>query len=274
MMTGIRVVVNDLSHQLVEECMVAANEAVAIELSNHAVPQILRVHEPPKEQKIEDLTVQLASLGLRPGDLSDRRNMAEFLVKVADHPLAHHIRVAVLRSMNRALYSVEAKGHFGLAKKFYSHFTSPIRRYADLVIHRQLAAMLTQREKPVYAKEQLVGVAQVCTETDWTAEEAERDLLEIKKYRYLAKELADRHPKVYDAVVVTAVNFGMFVEIADLQVQGLVHVSTISDQFVRFDRNRGTLTAGKEIYKIGRKVKVFVTNVDFEKRRLDFALAK
>lgn len=274
MMTGIRVVENDLSHQLVEECMVAANEAVATELSNHAIPQILRIHEPPKEQKIEDLTVQLQSLGLAPGDLSSRRNMAEFLIRVASHPLAHHIRVAVLRSMNRALYSVDAKGHFGLAKKFYSHFTSPIRRYADLIVHRQLAALLTHREKPVYSREQLVPVAQACTETDWTAEEAERELMEIKKYRYLAKELEGRHPKVYAAVVVSVVNFGMFVEIVDLQLQGLVHVSTISDKFVRFDRQRSALNAGKEVFKIGRKVDVVVSSVDFDKRRIDFALAK
>jgi ribonuclease R len=274
MMTGVRVVENDLSHQLVEECMVAANEAVAVELSNHGIPQILRIHEPPKEEKIEDLTVQLESLGFRPGDLNQRRVLADFLAEVEGHPLAHHVRVAVLRSMNRALYSVEAKGHFGLAKRFYSHFTSPIRRYADLVVHRQLAALLAHRGKTVYTKEYLASVADVCTEADWTAEEAERELLEIKKYRYLAKELESRHPKVYDAVVVSVVNFGMFVEIVDLQLQGLVHVSTISDKFVRFDRNRGALNAGKEVFKIGRNVKVFVTNVDFEKRRLDFALTK
>jgi len=141
-------------------------------------------------------------------------------------------------------------------------------------VHRQLAALLTHREKPVYTKEQLVSVAQVCTETDWTAEEAERELMEIKKYRYLAKELEDRHPKVYDAVVVTVVNFGMFVEITDLQVQGLVHVSTNFGQVCPVRPGARRPDRGKEIFKIGRKVKVFVTNVDFDKRRVDFALAK
>jgi len=277
-MTGYEIEGNDRSHQLIEECMVAANEAVALELAERGIPLVSRFHEPPREEKIGDLTAELVQLGFEPGDLTRPRNLAEFLTSVKGHPLEYHVQVAVLRSMNRALYSAEGRGHFGLAKRHYAHFTSPIRRYPDLLVHRQLAAALASEnaEKPrrTYTKRQLAAMARHCSETEQRAEEAERALVEIKKYRFLEKALAGGESRVFDAVVVKVTNFGMFVEVLDLQIQGLVHVSSISDRFVRYSRRHGHLRAGRQTYAIGRRMRVRVSRVDFEKRMVDFVPAK
>ena len=272
-MTGIRLVENDISHQLVEECMVAANEAVAFELKKRQVSLISRYHEKPKPEKIEELTDFLVNMGYQPGNLIQRRVLAGFLKKIDADPLAHHIQVAVLKSMNRAFYSANESGHYGLAKSSYAHFTSPIRRYPDLAVHRQLAAMLTGTKKNVYSKKQLAGIAITCSETEDVATLAERSIIEIKKYRYLAAELEQGEQEVYDAVVVTVLNFGMFVELVDLQIQGLVHASTMSDKFASFNQKKQTLKAGSKIYSVGMKLRVYVTDVDFDSRRIDFRLA-
>ncbi len=268
-MTGLRPVVNDESHQLVEECMVAANEAVARALSEASIPFISRLHEPPDELKIEDLTTELVSLGYEPGDLSKPKNLSAFLRKVEGDPLEYHVRTAVLRSMKRAVYSADESGHFGLAKRFYAHFTSPIRRYADLTVHRQLAALL-ERARPPYTLQALRAPAWNCSETESQAERAERDVLEMKKYRYLSMLVEEQRAETFQAVVVKVTNFGMFIDIPDLQLGGLVHVSALSDRFVRFDRAKQTLSAGKTVFKLGHRLSVRPVGVDFENRRIDF----
>ncbi|MDD4873046.1 MAG: VacB/RNase II family 3'-5' exoribonuclease, partial [Kiritimatiellae bacterium] len=279
-MTGLRIVENDISHQLVEECMVLANEAVATEVINRGLTGIHRIHEPPRRDKIEDLTLQLMDMGLRPGDLTHRSNLSVFLKSVQGNPLAYHIRVAVLRSMNRAVYSEKPEGHYGLAKKYYGHFTSPIRRYPDLVLHRQLAYLLpggkssAGQHKVPYEKEEVAAISMACSSTEQNAAQAERSLLEIKKYRYLEQNMKAKKARTYDAVVVTVTNFGMFVEIIDLQLQGLIHISDISRDFVKFNRKRKCLETGKLVFKLGTKVKVIVTGVDFDKRRIDFKLIR
>lgn len=270
--------------------MVAANEAVAQELLQRGIKVIARFHDKPSEDKIADLADEVARLGYHPGNLNQQRNLAAFLKKVEGDPLAHHVRMATLRSLMRAVYTSKATGHYGLAKKYYSHFTSPIRRYPDLVLHRQLAALLATPIGPelmppgtpplaggqggVYAAAELEAVAQNCTDTEQTADEAERTLLEIKKYRYLAQQIEDGAEPAFDAVVVSVTNFGMFVELIDLQLQGLVHISGLSDQFVRHDSSNQTLSAGPELYKVGRRLRVVPTGVDFDKRRIDFRLAE
>jgi ribonuclease R len=175
--------------------------------------------------------------------------------------------------MKRAVYSDQTRGHFGLAKKFYTHFTSPIRRYPDLVAHRVLASTLDLTPSP-YERDELAALGTHCSWTEQTADEAERFLVEIKKYRFLEQQLRERRPQVYDAVVVNVRNFGMFVELIDLQVQGLVHISAISDRIVRYDAARDILRDGAVAYGVGAKVKVYVVKVDFDQRRLDFALVR
>ena len=228
-MTGIKVDEYDISHQMIEECMVAANEAVAAELSNRGIHILSRLHEPPDPTKMEDLSGSLATLGFRPGDISNPKNLSAFIASIADHPLRAQAHTLILRSMKRALYSAEAMGHFGLAKHFYSHFTSPIRRYPDLILHRQLAAILDpQSGRAQPSQGYLRKMAVQCTEREQRADDAERALLEIKKYRYLKQALDEGTGEEFDAVVAKVTNFGLFVDLVDLQVGGLVHISSIS----------------------------------------------
>ena len=273
MIEDIRPVVNDVSHQMIEECMVAANEAVDREISERGMKLIHRLHEAPAEDKIEMLTADLHDMGYQPGKLDNRRNLMEFLKRIKDTPLANNAQIAVLRSMKRAVYSSKEGGHFGLAKKFYAHFTSPIRRYPDLIVHRILAAILESRGNP-YGADELERLALHCSETEQNAQEAERELLEIKKYRFIAQQIEQHNARVYDAVVVKVMNFGLFVELDGLSIQGLVHVSAISDTFVRFDPGAKALRAGQDVYKLGTRLKVVAVKVDFDKRRIDFALKR
>jgi ribonuclease R len=271
MIQDIRPLINDISHQMIEECMVAANEAVDREITTRGMKLIHRLHEPPKEDKLDDLTMELKDMGYQPGNLKQRGMLMQFVRQIRNTPLVHAAHMAVLKSMKRAVYSSKEGGHFGLAKKYYAHFTSPIRRYPDLIVHRILAAALESKANP-YPADELERLALHCSETEQTAQEAERELLEIKKYRFLAQQLEDHKLRVYDAVVVKVMNFGLFIELDDLDIQGLLHVSAISDQFVRFDPAAKALRAGNELYKQGTTVRVTVTRVDFEKRRIDFAL--
>lgn len=251
--------------------MVAANEAVDRELSNRGYALLHRVHEPPAPHKMEMLTAQLADMGFRPGDLSKRKAMTAFLKSVRGSPLEYDVKLAVLKSMKRAVYSPEALGHFGLAKTYYAHFTSPIRRYPDLAAHRILAAQLTRKQNP-YGAADLKMLGAHCSETEQTADVAEKALIEIKKYRFLEQQLKLKKPQTYDAIVVRVKNFGMFVELTRLQIQGLVHVSSMSRGFVRYDQLKETLRDGNVSYAFGTRVKVMVTRVDFDKRQIDFVL--
>lgn len=268
----VRQVPYDESHQLVEECMVAANEAVDQELSNRGLALIHRIHEPPVASKIDELTLKLQEMGFKPGDLNRRDGIVKFLASVQGHALWSQVQTAVLRSMCKAVYSPSPKGHYGLAKSFYAHFTSPIRRYPDLVVHRILAAALAG-EPSGYNMQELGAISDGCSQTEQMAEVAERSLLEIKKYRLLAQELKERKPVVHDAVVVKVTGFGMFVELVKLQIQGLVKGGRQGRKAV--GRRHGSHDArheGSRPLKSGSAVKVCVTGVDFDNRRLDFSI--
>ena len=268
MMTGIEVRPYDESHQLVEECMVAANEAVAKELWTRGVKILARLHEPPDPEKLEDLRANLAKLGVSCGDLSQQKNLARFLEKIKGSPLEGTLSVMVLRSMKRALYSAEQIGHFGLAKKFYAHFTSPIRRYPDLVLHRQLASWISGGGGRLDFG-WLKRAAQNASEREQVADDAERALDEIKKYRYLEEDLRARG-SVFDAVVAKCTRYGLFVDLPALAVGGMVHISKLADDFVRFDEFHETLAGGGRTWAVGARLKVRVEKVDFDRRQVDF----
>ena len=269
MMTGVEVRPYDESHQLVEECMVAANEAVAAELWSRGIKILARLHEPPDPARLEELRANLAAIGISCGDLSQPRNLSRFLEKIKDSPLEGVLSVMVLRSMKRALYSARAIGHFGLAKKFYAHFTSPIRRYPDLVLHRQLASFLAGKGGRM-DQGWLDRAAQHTSEREQVADEAERMLVEIKKYRYLEDLLAKKAQVTFDAVVGKCASYGLFVDLPDLAIGGMVHVSKLSQTFVRWDAAREVLTDGRQTWQVGTKMKVRVAAVDFAQRKIDF----
>lgn len=273
-MTGVQAATHDVSHELIEECMVAANEAVATELANRHIPYISRLHEAPDPEKLGELAANLAGLGIEVGDLTHPKNLANAVTALRDNPLRHYANMLVLRSMKRAEYNAEKEGHYGLAKKFYSHFTSPIRRYPDLVLHRELAAVLGEQKDAVPTLSQLRDIAATSTETEYRAEQASRELLEIKKYRFLQQQIDDGKPLEYDAVVVKVMEFGMFVEVVDLQVSGMVHVSAMSGHFVRFNPGRQTLSSPDVSFGVGQRVRVFVASVNFNDRKVDFGLVR
>ena len=271
-MTGLAVRPYDESHQLIEECMVAANEAVATELWTRGIKILARLHEPPDEEKLEELQANLAILGFRPGDLSDPMRLAKFLKDTQEHPLRYHAHMMVLRSMKRAVYSAEKIGHFGLAKAYYAHFTSPIRRYPDLVLHRQLADFLDGKGGKM-PQHELIQTAFLATEREQVADDASRQLIEIKKFRFLQQQLDEQRPIVYRAVVAKCTNYGVFIDIPDLAMGGMIHISNLSRQFVRFNPSNESLSAGETVYRVGTVVQVQVATVDFNQRRADFVLA-
>ena len=269
-MTGIVTRPYDESHQMVEECMVAANEAVAKELWTHGVKIVARLHEPPDPEKLLLLRAELRGLGVRMGNIENPKVFAQFLQAIKRNPLYATLATMVLRSMKRAVYDSPAIGHFGLSKKYSAHFTSPIRRYPDLTLHRQLAAYLEKRDAKVPPR-LLAKWAEHASECEETATEAERGLVEIKKFRLLEGQLASRQVVDYDAVVSKCTPFGCFVEIPELAVSGLVHVSLLSRKFVKFNESDQSLSAaGGGSWHVGDRMKVHVATVDFKQRRVDF----
>ncbi len=269
MMTGVEVRPYDESHQMIEECMVAANEAVAKELWTHGVKILARLHEPPDIDRLDELRANLAKLGIQCGDLSVQKNLAKFLKKIKGSALEGVLSVMVLRSMKRALYSAKAIGHFGLAKRFYAHFTSPIRRYPDLVLHRQLASWITGGGGRLDLG-WLNAAALHCSEREQNADDAERSLDEIKKYRYMQQVLERSPGTVFDAVVSKCTRYGLFVDLPALAVGGMVHVSKLSDSYVRWNDFDETLEGGGKTWKVGAAVKVRIAGVDFDRRLIDF----
>lgn len=275
MMTGIIERPYDESHQMIEECMVAANEAVAKELWTRGIKILARFHDSPDPEKLMMLKEELRPLGIKCGNLENPKAFAQFLQTIKKHPAYHTIAVMVLRSMKRALYDGRNIGHWGLAKKYYAHFTSPIRRYPDLTLHRQLAAYLESAGKsPKAAKvpaSTLAKWAEHTSEMEERAANAERAVVEIKKYRLLEEELASRLGISYDAIVSKCTKMGCFVEVPQIGVSGLVHVSQLSRRFVRYNDRDHTLCAGAgECWKPGDTLKVVVDRVDFESRHIDF----
>ncbi len=269
-MTGIVTRPYDESHQMVEECMVAANEAVAKELWTRGIKILARLHEAPDPEKLLMLRAELRGLGVKLGNIENPKVFAQFLKSIKKHPLYSTISMMVLRSMKRAVYDSRAIGHFGLAKKYYAHFTSPIRRYPDLTLHRQLAAYLDGKDAKVPPK-LLAKWAEHTSEREEIANEAERGLLEIKKYRLLEEQVATHNIRDYDAVISKCMPFGCFVEIPEIAISGLVHISLLSHRYVTFNESDQTLSEpGGRTWRAGDVMKVHVARVDFRERKIDF----
>ena len=274
-MTGVRINPSDISHQMIEECMVAANEAVATELQTRGIRILSRLHEPPDPERLDELSASLLALGFHPGRIEDPVMLSRFLASTEGHPLRDNAHTLVLRSMKRALYSADDYGHFGLAKARYAHFTSPIRRYPDLTLHRQLSGFLAGgQSRATMPVEQLRSLAELTTDREQRADEAERALVEIKKFRYLQQQIDEQSVETYTAAISRVSNFGMFVDVHELQISGLIHIAAISPRFVRFNPSTEVLDDGRRTYKTGDTVKVQVARVDFNQRRADFAIVR
>lgn len=259
---------NDISHQLIEEYMLLANEAVAGRLMQLDLPAVYRVHESPKEKRLNDYREDVLSHRIQCGDLNHRPEVQKLLAKLGTLPIGDALKIGFLKSMMRARYAVEPLGHYGLAKKKYTHFTSPIRRYADLVVHR---ALFDKTPLQVSAAKQ---IAEHISLTEKNSSDAERDSKEVKLYAYLEAQMSAKKPHPYEALVTDVRNFGFFVDVPGLGMSGLVPLSAIRDDFFILDQARGHLVGrhSRRVIKLGDRVTVQIHRLDRFKKQVDFVL--
>jgi len=265
---------NDESHQLIEEFMLAANEAVARQLKNRGIPTIYRVHENPDADRLSEFREFVLAHGIRVGDLTHRGEVQKLLAAIRGTAEEHPLKIALLKSMKRARYATTPLGHYGLAKANYAHFTSPIRRYADLEVHRALADHDSSRGSS-RATSQLAAIADHISEMERNAAEAEIDAVKMKKLEFFELQLHARDPQVFDAVILDVRNYGLLVELPEILLTGLVHVSTLADDFYVFSPSQRCFVGrqGRRRFAVGDILRVHVARVDQFKRQIDFAIA-
>jgi len=265
---------NDESHQLIEEFMLAANEAVARELRQRSIPTIYRVHEDPDPEKLAEYREFVLSFNHKVGDLSHRKEVQRFLASIRGRPEEQALKIGLLKSLKRARYAAQSLGHYGLAKANYLHFTSPIRRYADLVVHRTLAERNSPR-RPKIDVGQIESLANHISDTERNAAEAEIESVRLKKLQFFQEQLEQRNPQVFRAAIMDVRNYGLVVELPDALVTGVVHVSTLGDDFYIFDAAQRRLIGRRtrRRFSVGDEIRVFVARVDAFKRQIDFAIA-
>ncbi len=276
----IETIAYDESHQLIEEFMLEANEAVARWLTHGKLPYLSRVHDDPDPDKLAELREEMLLAGLPCGDLTNRKEVTRLLRRIKEHPQRELLRVKFLRSLKQACYRAEADGHYGLAKAFYAHFTSPIRRYADLSVHRQFDVLLAREGNPTappkpprpYEKAELEGLAEHISTTEQNSTEAERESQKVKLVEFFERQLNRPKPEAFEAVITDVKNHGMFVELTHSGAFGMVHISTLRDDLYRLDAERTALVGRrhKRRYGVGEKIEVLVDRVDRFKRQIDF----
>ena len=260
---------SDESHQLIEEFMLLANEAVARHLNREHRPSLYRIHEVPDESRLAEYRQLLIAHGIKAGDLTQRGEIQKILKLLPGRPDGYALKIALLRSLKRAVYSPKSLGHYGLAKSHYTHFTSPIRRYADLLVHRALAHA---RGTPKSESETLNRLAQHLSHQERAAAEAEQESKKLKLLEYLEAQAGPKATQTFEAVITEATNFGLLVELPDFLLSGLIHVSSLTDDFYSFDPVRRHLRGRRngKVFKAGAHLRVAVLRIDFPKRQVDF----
>ncbi|MGD8567111.1 MAG: ribonuclease R [Gammaproteobacteria bacterium] len=262
------------AHRLIEECMIAANVCAAKFLSKHEMPALYRVHELPNADKLSDLREFLKTLGLKleGGAQPEARDFAQLLRQVGDRPDAHLIQTVMLRSLKQAMYTPENVGHFGLALAMYTHFTSPIRRYPDLLVHRGIRHLLKNKSLHDfrYNMEDMTRFGEQCSMTDRRAEDATRDVESWLKCEYMM----DKVGETFEGIISGVTSFGLFVELKGIYVEGLAHVTSLSNDYYHFDPVKHCLIGERtrEVYRLADKVTVRVVRVDLDEKRIDFDL--
>jgi ribonuclease R len=266
---GAHLVKNTESHQIIEEFMLAANEAVAQKLEDAGLIFLRRVHGNPDPRKQKVLTEFVRELGFEVDNLENRFELQKLLDKVKGDPREYAVNYAVLRSMQRAVYSPEDDGHYALASDCYCHFTSPIRRYPDLTIHR-LVDELNRGKKPVQRMNDLLVVGDHCSEREQRAADAERELKKVKLLHFLENKIGME----LDGVITGVENFGLFVTGTVLPAEGFIHISGLTDDFYRYDRAGHVIEGHRSgnSYRLGDTVRVAVASVNVDTRSLDFRL--
>ncbi|MCX4186787.1 ribonuclease R [Methylophaga sp. OBS4] len=262
------------AHRLIEEFMIAANVSAACFLLENKLPVLYRVHELPSAEKLSGLRDFLGELGLflGGGDEPEPRHYASLLTTASKRPDGHLIQIVMLRSMKQAMYSPDNIGHFGLALEAYAHFTSPIRRYPDLLVHRAIRHIIAGKsgKKWRYSHEDMVQLGEHCSMTSRRADEATRDVSDWLKCEYMRDRVGETHAGVISGVT----GFGLFVELSDIYIEGLVHVTSLKNDYYQFDPTGHRLTGERtrKVYRLGDTLTVKVVRVDLDEKKIDLEL--
>jgi ribonuclease R len=269
----------NVAHRIIEECMLLANVATARFLIKHKLPGLFRIHDNPPESKLKDVRAFLGEFGLnlRGKKTPKPKDYADILHQLGKRPEANLIRTVLLRSMSLSVYSPNNIGHFGLAYPAYTHFTSPIRRYPDLLIHRIIRQFLQQTQQgknPVPAEwqtvEKLTVLGEHCSMTERRADEATRDVTNWLKCEYMQ----DKVGQVFNGIISGVTSFGLFIELKDIYVEGLAHITTLANDYYHFDAVQHHLSGERSgmVYRLGDSIDVCVAAVNLEDRKIDFAV--
>ncbi|MFO7550985.1 MAG: RNB domain-containing ribonuclease, partial [Haliea sp.] len=283
-------VVRNDAHKIVEECMLCANVAAARFYEEHKLPVLYRVHEGPTPEKLENLRAFLGELGLdlRGGDKPTPAHYGKLLDEVQSRDDANVIQTMLLRSLRQAVYQPENEGHFGLHYPAYAHFTSPIRRYADLLVHRGIRhiirskvrtkTVVRQRGAPLLPKEDIfpyderdmVAYGMHCSMSERRADDATRDVESWLKCEFLQDHVGDE----FDGIIAAVTSFGLFVELQPIYIEGLVHISALPGDYYSFDASHQRLVGERSgrSYKLGGRVRVQVARVDLDDKKVDLEM--
>jgi ribonuclease R len=271
---AIHTVERNQAHRLIEEMMLIANVAAGEFLEKNEVPTMYRVHETPKLEKLENVRSLLSQLGLSldGGEKPSSKDYTKLMDIIKKRDDAQMLETVLLRSMPLASYSMVNKGHFGLGFQVYAHFTSPIRRYPDLMVHRAIAHMIKGDVATTfsYSSQQVLELADHCSMTERRAEEASRDSIQRLKCAFME----DKVGEMFSGTVSSVTSFGLFVMLDDMYVEGLIHISNLPVDYYHFDEITHTLSGerGGKLFKLGQKLDVLVARVDLEERKIDFQL--
>jgi len=258
------------AHKLIEECMLAANVCAAGFLHDHHHPVLYRIHQGPTPEKLEALRefMKEFGLGLTGDDEPQASDYSKLLKRIKGRPDAALLQTVMLRSLRQAKYEPENIGHFGLGYEAYAHFTSPIRRYPDLLVHRAIKAVLQGKQYKPAQKWAELGIH--CSMTERRADDATRDVEAWLKCFYMRDHLGS----VFTGTVSSVTSFGMFVSLDDLYVEGLVHISELGKDYFRFEASKHQLLGERtgQRYRLGDRLQVRVVKVDMESTKIDFVL--
>ncbi|WP_437882665.1 ribonuclease R [Pseudomonas sp. LRF_L74] len=280
------------AHKLIEECMLAANVATARFMQDHEIPSLYRVHDGPPPDRLEKLKAFLGELGLSLGKGKDGptpKDYQRLLQSIRERPDYHLIQTVMLRSLSQAVYTADNNGHFGLNYEAYTHFTSPIRRYPDLLVHRAIRSVIRSRRETKhvqragaasmpkariypYDEAALEQLGEQCSMSERRADEATRDVVNWLKCEFMR----DRVGETFEGVITAATGFGIFVELRDIYVEGLVHVTALPGDYYHFDPVHHRLSGERSgrSFRLGDSVSVKVMRVDLDERKIDFELAE